>query len=266
MSQELQKQTISDFGDQWTRYTDNDGFYGSQEFFADIVRPLLDVSEFQGAAVAEIGSGTGRIAQMILKSGARKVLAIEPSEAFSVMRENLAQYGERAEGLKATGENIPAGADFDYVLSIGVLHHIPDPGPSVRASLGALKPGGRMLVWLYGKEGNELYLAIINPLRYITQRIPHWLLVSMIWAMYPLLVGYMLACRILPLPMRRYMVDVVAKMKPAKRRLIAYDQLNPAYAKYYTHDEAIALLAENGFRDVQAHHRHGYSWTVIGAK
>jgi hypothetical protein len=73
-------------------------------------------------------------------------------------------------------------------------HHIPEPSLSVRAALDALKPGGRMLVWFYGKEGNELYLAIVNPLRYITKRVPQWLLVSIIWAIYPLLVAYMLAC------------------------------------------------------------------------
>jgi hypothetical protein len=62
------------------------------------------------------------------------------------------------------------------------------------------------------------------------------------------------------------MLDVVAKMTPAKRRLIVYDQLNPAHAKYYKQSEAIALLADNGFGDVRVHHRHGYSWTVIGTK
>lgn len=43
-----------------------------------------------------------------------------------------------------------------------------------------------------------------------------------------------------------------------------YDQLNPAYAKYYRRDEARALLEDAGFQDVRLHHRHGYSWTVLG--
>jgi hypothetical protein len=45
-----------------------------------------------------------------------------------------------------------------------------------------------------------------------------------------------------------------------------YDQLNPAYAKYYTRTEAIDLLERAGFVNVRVHHRHGYSWTVIGEK
>ena len=63
-----------------------------------------------------------------------------------------------------------------------------------------------------------------------------------------------------------YLLSVFEKMSPAKRRLIIYDQLNPSYAKYYTRFEAEKLLADGKFREILVHHRHGYSWTVIGTK
>jgi hypothetical protein len=47
---------------------------------------------------------------------------------------------------------------------------------------------------------------------------------------------------------------------------VIYDQLNPAYAKYYTRDEAQSLLERHGFSDVRLHHRHGMSWTVVGTR
>jgi hypothetical protein len=62
--------------------------------------------------------------------------------------------------------------------------------------------------------------------------------------------------------MRRVMVPLA----PDKRRVVIYDQLNPAYAKYYTRAEAFAALADHGFADVRIHHRHGISWTVVGTK
>lgn len=52
----------------------------------------------------------------------------------------------------------------------------------------------------------------------------------------------------------------------AERRLVIYDQLNPAYAKYYTRAEAYELLRQAGFDDVRLHHRHGYSWTAVGTR
>jgi hypothetical protein len=62
------------------------------------------------------------------------------------------------------------------------------------------------------------------------------------------------------------MREVVAKLEPSHRRLTIYDQLNPAYAKYYTRAEAEQLLVEAGFVDLHLHHRHGYSWSLVGTK
>ena len=78
--------------------------------------------------------------------------------------------------------------------------------------------------------------------------------------------AYVHLCRILPLPLKKYMTSVLYKMSPQKRRLIIYDQLNPSYAQYYTRQEAEKLLIDGKFKNVRIHHRHGYSWTVIGTK
>jgi len=52
--------TIRDFGEQWVHYGDNAGFYGSTELFADIIGPLLALSDLRGLRIAEIGSATTR--------------------------------------------------------------------------------------------------------------------------------------------------------------------------------------------------------------
>ena len=122
------------------------------------------------------------------------------------------------------------------------------------------------MVWLYGIEGNRFYPALATPLRAITKRLPHRVLVGLCWTVYPLLAAYVAACRVLPLPMRRYMTEHLGRFSRSKRVLTIYDQLNPAYAKYYTRDEALDLLRSGGFSNVQAFHRHGYSWTVVGTK
>src|SRR5439155_1342301 len=66
--------TIRDFGEQWVHYGDNAGFYGSTELFADIIGPLLALSDLRGLRIAEIGSGAGRIVAMMLDAGAAHVL------------------------------------------------------------------------------------------------------------------------------------------------------------------------------------------------
>ena len=260
-----ENRTINDFGRQWSIYRDNEGFYGSMELFSDIISPFLNVDEIADCKVAEIGSGTGRIVNMLTGAGAKHVIAVEPSDAFEVLCRNVKQP-EKVTCLKITGEELPAYGNLDYIFSIGVLHHIPDPAPVVDAAFKALRPGGHFLIWLYGTEGNSLYLALVRPLRALTKRLPHFMLVFLTQIIYWPLGLYIKFCHTFPLPLRGYMLSVLEKMSPEKRKLIIYDQLHPSYAKYYERFEAEKLLVDGRFINVQLHHRHGYSWTVIGTK
>ncbi len=259
-------QTIQDFGEQWARFTDNSGYYGSSELFEDIVSPLLGEADVRGAAVAEIGSGTGRIVEMLLAAGAARVVAIEPSKAIELLRRRFDGRSDRVTCHHARGESVEEFGPLDLVVSIGVLHHIPDPDPVVRAAHRALRPDGRLFVWLYGREGNGLYLAFAKPLRMLTKRLPDSLLNGLVNLLDLPLRAYIWLCQYLPLPMRDYMQNHIGRLAPDKRRLTIFDQLNPQHAKYYTRAEAEALLARAGFSDIQLYRRHGYSWSVIGTK
>jgi SAM-dependent methyltransferase len=266
MNDRVAERTVADFGQQWTAYRDNRGYYGSLEMWRDMFGPLLSPEDLAGRRVLDIGSGTGRIVAMLLAAGAAHVTAVEPSAAFEVLQENLAAQADRVTFLRLSGDAVPPDANADYVFSVGVLHHIPDPDPVVRAAYAALRPGGRMCVWVYGREGNGFYLALLTPLRALTKRLPHALLAALVRLIDVPLVAYVALCRALPLPLGRYMREVVGRLDPAKRRLTIYDQLNPAYAKYYRRDEATSLFARAGFERIAVHHRHGYSWSIVCTK
>jgi SAM-dependent methyltransferase len=266
MTEDLRARTIADFGEQWTRYPDSDGFFGSRDLFNDFLGPMVSDRDVAGCRVAEIGAGTGRFVNVLAAAGAAHVVAVEPSDAMRVLKEKTARFNDRITYLEVTGEQLPPSADLDYVLSIGVLHHIPHPEPVVAAAFRALRPGGTLAIWLYGREGNTLYLVVARSLRSVTRILPHRGLAAVVGALYPALRGYMALCRWLPLPLADYMRRVMRPLTPAARRLVIYDQLNPAYAKYYTRDEAHALVANAGFVAIRVHHRHGISWTVAGTK
>ena len=266
MKDRLASRTIADFGDQWTRYTDNEGYYGSEELLKDILEPLVPIEGVHNKRVAEIGSGTGRIVRMLLNAGAAHVTAVEPSRAMEALKRNTEDLSHRISYVQTTGEGIPLGQMYDMVFSIGVLHHIPEPEGVVKAAFEALAPQGEFVVWLYGKEGNAVYLALVLPLRAVTSRLPHLLLEPLCRALNFALSAYVAAARVLPLPLRGYMTEVIGKFSKEKRYLVIYDQLKPAFAKYYRRREAEALLSSAGFEAVRSHHRHGYSWTVVGRK
>lgn len=260
-----EQKTIADFGQQWTMYQSNAGFYGSLALFEQIVGPLIDIAEIRGLRVADIGAGTGRISSMLCDAGAAEVTAVEPSRAYDVLRKNIAHYGDRVTCYQVPGSRIP-DRQYDLVVSIGVLHHIPDPAATMRAAFQSLRPGGRMLAWLYGREGNELYLSLLTPLRGVTKRLPHQLNAALSWILDVPLAGYIAACRFVPLPLHDYVRNTLSKLTADKRRLTIYDQINPEWAEYYTYERAQRLFADAGFVDIRMHHRGGYSWSIIGTK
>lgn len=259
--------TIRDFGDQWSNYAGNEGFYGSLELMQDIFGPLLELEEVRGARVADVGSGTGRIVRMLLEAGAAHVVAVEPSVGVEALRRNTREFSDRVEVIQATGDALP-DRQFDFVTSIGVIQFIPEPGPTLRAAHAALRPGGRILIWVYGREGNAPYLAALGLLRAVTTRLPHALLAGVCWTLTALGDVYTRLCRIsgMRLPLSDYLVNTLSRVSRRERMLTIYDQLNPSYVKYHRRDEVIALLEDAGFGAVKLHHRRGYSWTAVGTK
>lgn len=148
------------------------------------------------------------------------------------------QAGDKVRYLNVAGEAIPKD-DFDLVLSIDVLHHIPDPRPVVQAAYEALRPGGRMLAWVYGHEGSRAYQSIFMPVRMLTRNLPVAINEVLAWTLYPFVLGYGTLTRLLPsLPLSNYLSNVYLRFPPAERRLVILDQINPRWAKYYTREEA----------------------------
>lgn len=254
--------TIADFGEQWTKYQDNLGYYGSVALFEDVFAPLLTAADLAGKRVADIGAGTGRFVNIFLDAGASHVVAIEPSAAFDVLKRNTGTRESRVTYLQVTGDRIPPDLGLDYAFSIGVLHHIPEPRPVLLAARRALAEGGTFCAWLYGAEGNRAYLAVLAVLRAVSRPLPHRLLAGVAGVLYWPLRSYMAVAARVNVPLGGYLNRVLGHLDADKIRLVIYDQLKPAYARYYTRDEARALFEDAGYTDVKLHHRHGYSWTV----
>lgn len=259
------RQTIADFGEQWQKFHQTDGWYGSRELLASFIAPY-DVCRFSGRRVLDLGAGTGRFVRGLLEFGAKHVVALEPSEAYRVILETIpTDKHQQVSILQITGDNIPENLDLDQIISIGVIHHIPEPLPVVAAAYRALKPGGEFIVWLYGREGNGLYLALLTPLRWISKYLSFRAKNNLAAMLTPLLGFYIRLCRFIPLPLHDYMVNILDNIPPEKRRVVIYDQLSPAYAHYYTRAQAQLLLTSQPFI-VELHHRQGYSWVGICRK
>ena len=67
--------------------------------------------------------------------------------------------------LRASVYELSFEDHFDLAFSIGVIHHLQDPGRALQRMARAVKPGGRVLIWVYGRENNGWLVSVLNPLR-----------------------------------------------------------------------------------------------------
>ena len=260
-----EKDSISDFGKQFKYHNNIDDYWGSQEILNDIVNPF-DLSLIKNKIICEMGVGSGRILKNLIKLSPKKIYAIEPSEAIEIAKKNN-EYAE-VEILfkKISGQMINFKNEIDYIFSIGVIHHIPDAEIVCKKIYESLKPKGKFVIWLYGKEGNELYLFIFNNLRKITKFMPDKFLNLFSIFLNFFLSIYIFFCKYLNLPLKNYMINVLKKCSFEKRKYIIFDQLNPSYSKYYTKQDVETLLTKSGFKKFEIFNRHQYSWTAIAEK
>jgi ubiquinone/menaquinone biosynthesis C-methylase UbiE len=254
--------SVGDFGRQWTRYTHALGRTESEAYLADIVGPLLSLDAIDGRRVADLGAGNGRFTE-VLAGRAARVLSVEPSDAMTNNRTRNARFGN-VDFLHARIEELPPDASLDLAFCIGVLHHVADMRAALVAVRRALVPGGRLVLWVYGREGNGLYLGLVRPMRAVTIRVPDGVLHAVASALVPVVKGYRALCRRVPAaPLASYFNNVLSWCDDATLRLGIFDQLNPRIARYLSRAELIALLHDAGFPEPALYHRHGYSWTAV---
>ena len=259
------KESYPDFGKQFLKDNQIDDYWGSKEMLIDIVNPF-NLRLIKGKTVMEVGIGSGRIIKNLLKFFPKRIFAIEPSEAISVAKKNNIKDKEKIEYININAKNIKIKNEIDYVFSLGVIHHIPNYKIACSRIYDSIKPKGKFIMWVYGYEGNELYIFIFNNLRRITRILPDGILRVICYILNFFCSIYIFLCRFFNLPMKSYMLNVFKKCSFKKRNYIIFDQLNPSYSKYFKKEEVLSLLKDTGFKKVSIYARYNYSWLAIAEK
>jgi 2-polyprenyl-3-methyl-5-hydroxy-6-metoxy-1,4-benzoquinol methylase len=241
------------FGFQWKIHArtqlDNGTSHRSEDAFRR--RTGFRPEDLAGKLVLDVGCGMGRFAEVATRWGAH-VVGIDLSLACEVAAENLADRNTSI--FQADVFQLPfAEHSFDFIYSIGVLHHTPDCEQAVKVLPKFLKPGGRLAVWLYSSY-NPWY-RMSDVYRKVTRRMPQKLLYKLCHGAVPLYGAHQVLRRI-PLigkPVSKataWLIPMSFDRNAEWRVLDTFDWYSPWYQSKHSYEEVFRWFESCGLEDL----------------
>ena len=208
--------------------------------------------DLAGKLVLDVGCGMGRFADVATRWGAH-VVGVDLSLAAEVAARNLA--GRDATIFQADVFHLPfAPESFDFIYSIGVLHHTPDCERAFKMLPGLLKPGGRIAIWLYSGYNNWYKMSDVY--RKVTRRMSPRLLHKLCYGVVPLY-GIHQVLRKIPLVGRpasgalAYAIPMAFHPDRTWRVLDTFDWYSPWYQSKHTYEEVFRWFESCGLDDLR---------------
>jgi SAM-dependent methyltransferase len=278
--QELQsdkRQTADAFGWEWQEFRE---LHSSEEVyreqFLDWVYPIQP--EFsRGKVVLDAGCGMGRFTQVTANFGAAAVIGVDLSEAVDVAFERTRNL-PNAHIVKGDIYNLPFNRPFDFIFSIGVIHHLPDPEGGFHTLTKHLNERGSIFAWVYGYENNGWIRKVADPIRInFSSRLPRRALyaISMLITiiLQPVLKGvYLPAARTdklkwlrKVLPYQSYL-SWLAQFGFRHNHHVVFDHMVAPTAFYIKRRDFAKWFTRAGFREVAISCRNGNSWRGFGQR
>ena len=123
---------------------------------------------WKGARFLDAGCGIGRNSHWAMIEGAAGGVDIDVDErSLDAARKNLAAH-RAIEIRNQSIYEVREENTFDIVFSIGVVHHLAEPERAMQQLVRAAKPGGQVLIWVYGRENMGWLTRYFDPIRRIS--------------------------------------------------------------------------------------------------
>jgi SAM-dependent methyltransferase/uncharacterized protein YbaR (Trm112 family) len=265
---DVRSRTAESFAYEWERF----GVLREEwlKNFLDYMQPH-EGGDFKDRLVLDVGTGSGRHSFQAAEFGAQ-VVAVDLGRSIDVARRNLEPD---VLTVQADAEDLPFERDrFDFVLSIGVLHHLPDPERAFRYLIDFVRPGGYIKIYLYWVPPRRLHqrvLSAVNAVRRVTTRMPYRLLHALC---YPLAAALYVGC-VTPyrLMRRRPALARLADVFPLKAYADypfavllndQFDRFSAPLEQRYTDTEVRRWLEDAGLEDPVVLPNNG--WVATGRR
>jgi SAM-dependent methyltransferase len=245
---------------QWSMFRDDEEF-----LFLDWIYPNK-LDDFRDKDVLECGCGGGQHTAMIAKY-ARSVTAVDLNTADIAAARN--KKLENVRFIEADVAQMKLKNEYDIVISIGAVHHTDNADKTVENLVEHLKTGGKLILWVYSKEGNILVRKIVEPIRKLILRrmnatALYYLSMATTVLMYiPIYSLYRLPLKFLPY--YEYFENF-RKLRFKRNTLNVFDKVNAPQVDFISLDRIEKWLNKDTFKDVHISHYKGVSWRGSGVK
>lgn len=125
--------------------------------------PAGGAQPFKGLRILDVGCGGGLISEPMGRLGAA-VTGIDPgAQNVAIARSHAEAQGLAIDYRAATVEDLAAkGEQYDAVVCLEVVEHVPDVGEFVKACAALVRPGGLLILSTINRTLKAYALAIVG--------------------------------------------------------------------------------------------------------
>ena len=245
------------FGKEWTTFSVYDA--------SNLARMATDLPQsfFSDKLVLDAGCGGGRHAVELNNTWkAKTVIGVDVSDSVTTANERTREVDD-IHIVQAGIHRLPfANNYFDIVFCLGVLQHLSKPQRAFSYLVYHLKPGGRIVIWVYKRSLRKRLLEIP---RIITKRLPIALQQITSFAVSIISYPLVLIQRYLRVPLPSHFKEY-AKYDWSTYRTDWFDRLSAPITNYYEEDEIGDWFTGESLEDIQVSSYGDFFIRGIGTK
>lgn len=265
----IKKKTQNSFGYQWREFSE---MYDEFKYhFLSFIDPPVKPQFFKSKIGLDMGCGFGRHLYFACIWGA-EMIGIDLSEAVEPAYENT-KHLENAHILQGDIYNLPFKKKiFDFVYSLGVLHHLPHPQDGFKKLTPLIKTGGAIFIWVYNKKK-------INTLTEMIRRMTSWMPYKPLYWFSFFVAGleWIFILKPYALLNKLFKIEKILDFLPAHFKTYSlypfrvshadwFDRLSAPVRHYFDREELEDWYKEENLSNIQITPSKDYGWRVYGEK
>lgn len=145
------------------------------EFIRDQILSHFDISDLNKTSIIDVGCGGGLVCEPFARQGAKVTGLDADANAIQVAKEHASQNNLNITYQEALVEDV--SKQYDVVLALEIIEHIPDPQSFVKSCFDICKPDGFVIFSTLNRTAKSYALGIVAA-EYILNWVPkgthHW--------------------------------------------------------------------------------------------